>query len=211
MTMNNKILEITEFFDELFPHAGCELIYHHDYELVIAVMLSAQTTDKSVNRVTSILFSKYPTLDALAAAKIEDITDIIHTIGMYQRKAQNVKQIAIDLLTRFNGIVPQEKEALMSLSGVGNKTANVIRAELFQIPEFAVDTHVERIAKRLGLAKKEDSVMVVEKKLKQVFPRERYILTHHQMIHFGRYFCKAKGPNCSQCKIKGFCNYKTKE
>lgn len=211
MTMNNKILKITEFFDELFPHAGCELVYHHDYELVIAVMLSAQTTDKSVNRVTSILFSKYPTLDALAAAKIEDITDIIHTIGMYQRKAQNVKQIAIDLLTRFNGVVPQEKEALMSLSGVGNKTANVIRAELFQIPEFAVDTHVERIAKRLGLAKKEDSVIVVEKKLKQVFPRERYILTHHQMIHFGRYFCKAKGPNCSQCKIKGFCNYKTKE
>ena len=211
MTMNNKILKITEFFDELFPHAGCELVYHHDYELVIAVMLSAQTTDKSVNRVTNILFSKYPTLDALAAAKIEDITDIIHTIGMYQRKAQNVKQIAIDLLTRFNGIVPQEKEALMSLSGVGNKTANVIRAELFQIPEFAVDTHVERIAKRLGLAKKEDSVIVVEKKLKQVFPRERYILTHHQMIHFGRYFCKAKGPNCSQCKIKGFCNYKTKE
>lgn len=209
--MNNKILKITEFFDELFPHAGCELVYHHDYELVIAVMLSAQTTDKSVNRVTSILFSKYPTLDALAAAKIEDITDIIHTIGMYQRKAQNVKQIAIDLLTRFNGVVPQEKEALMSLSGVGNKTANVIRAELFQIPEFAVDTHVERIAKRLGLAKKEDSVIVVEKKLKQVFPRERYILTHHQMIHFGRYFCKAKGPNCSQCKIKGFCNYKTKE
>lgn len=209
--MNNKILKITEFFDELFPHAGCELVYHHDYELVIAVMLSAQTTDKSVNRVTNILFSKYPTLDALAAAKIEDITDIIHTIGMYQRKAQNVKQIAIDLLTRFNGIVPQEKEALMSLSGVGNKTANVIRAELFQIPEFAVDTHVERIAKRLGLAKKEDSVIVVEKKLKQVFPRERYILTHHQMIHFGRYFCKAKGPNCSQCKIKGFCNYKTKE
>lgn len=211
MTMNNKILKITEFFDELFPHAGCELVYHHDYELVIAVMLSAQTTDKSVNRVTNILFSKYPTLDALAAAKIEDITDIIHTIGMYQRKAQNVKQIAIDLLTRFNGVVPQEKVALMSLSGVGNKTANVIRAELFQIPEFAVDTHVERIAKRLGLAKKEDSVIVVEKKLKQVFPRERYILTHHQMIHFGRYFCKAKGPNCSQCKIKGFCNYKTKE
>lgn len=209
--MNNKILKITEFFDELFPHAGCELVYHHDYELVIAVMLSAQTTDKSVNRVTSILFSKYPTLDALADAKIEDITDIIHTIGMYQRKAQNVKQIAIDLLTRFNGVVPQEKEALMSLSGVGNKTANVIRAELFQIPEFAVDTHVERIAKRLGLAKKEDSVIVVEKKLKQVFPRERYILTHHQMIHFGRYFCKAKGPNCSQCKIKSFCSYKTKE
>ena len=209
MMMTNKIEAITDFWDELFPNAGCELIYHQDYELVIAVMLSAQTTDKSVNRVTSVLFSKYPTLIRLANAEVEDIEDIIHTIGMFRQKAKHVKQIAIDLLTRFNVKVPESKEDLMTLSGVGNKTANVVRAELFHFPEFAVDTHVERIAKRLGLAKEKDSVTQVEKRLKKIFKEERYILTHHQMIHFGRYFCKAKNPSCASCKLTDFCHYKS--
>jgi len=207
--MINKIQCITDFLDELFPNAGCELIYHQDYELVMAVMLSAQTTDKSVNRVTEVLFSQYPTLVSLANAEVEDIEHIIHTIGMFHQKARHVKQIAIDLLTRFDGKVPESKEDLMSLSGVGNKTANVVRAELFHFPEIAVDTHVERIAKRLGLAKEKDNVMQVEQRLKKVLKQERYILTHHQMIHFGRYFCKAKKPCCASCKLTMFCNYKS--
>ena len=211
MMKNNKE-RILSFFDELFPNAGCELIYHKDYELLIAVMLSAQTTDQSVNKVTPILFSKYPTLEDIANADILDLEQCIKTIGMYRQKARHLKSIAIDLINKFEGKVPSLKEELTSLSGVGIKTANVVRAELFNIPEIAVDTHVHRVSRRLYLAAKDDDVVEVERKLRKILPEERYIRTHHQMIHFGRYFCKAINPNCKECRLQDICRfYKTKK
>lgn len=210
MTMINKIELTTSFLDELFPNVGCELNYKKDYELVIAVMLSAQTTDKSVNKVTDVLFNKYKSLDELNNAPLKDIEDIIKSIGLYQNKAKNLKGIVHDLINRFNYVVPKDKEELMTLPGVGNKTAGVIRAELFKIPELPVDTHVERVSKRLGLVKSGATPIEVEQKLKKLFKKERWIKTHHQLIHFGRYFCKAKGPNCSNCKLKDICKNQSK-
>lgn len=211
MKSNNKE-RILSFFDELFPNASCELVYHKDYELLIAVMLSAQTTDASVNKVTPILFSKFPTLEDIANASIEELEECIKTIGMYRQKAKHLKSIAFDLVNKYGGKVPSSKEELTSLSGVGNKTANVVRAELFNIPEIAVDTHVHRVSRRLYLASINDDVNDVEKKLRKLLPKDRYIKTHHQMIHFGRYFCKAINPNCKECRLQDICrHYKTKK
>ena len=205
MTTMNKISPILEYLDELFPHAGCELFYSQGYELVIAVMLSAQTTDKSVNAVTKVLFDKYKSLDELEQAPLEDIEETIKQIGLYKNKAKNIKGIVHELITRFNYVVPSDKEELMTLPGVGNKTAGVIRAEIFKIPDLPVDTHVSRIAKRLGLAKKDDEPIEVEKKLKRLIPEDRWIKSHHQFIHFGRYFCTARNPQCENCKISDMC------
>ena len=205
MTMKTDINRLLDYLDELFPIAKCELFYSKDYELVIAVMLSAQTTDKSVNAVTPILFKKYPSLDALNNAPIEDIEETIKQIGLYKNKAKNLKGIVGDLITRFNYQVPSDKELLMTLPGVGNKTAGVIRAEIFQIPDLPVDTHILRIAKRLNLAKKDDEPIDVERKLKKIIPEERWIKSHHQLIHFGRYFCTARSPQCQNCKIADMC------
>ena len=209
MTMKTDINRLLEYLDELFPAAKCELFYVKDYELVIAVMLSAQTTDKSVNAVTPILFKKYPSLDALNDAPIEDIEETIKQIGLYKNKAKNLKGIVKDLIERFNYVVPSDKEQLMTLPGVGNKTAGVIRAEIFQIPDLPVDTHILRIAKRLNLAKKDDEPIDVERRLKKIIPEERWIKSHHQLIHFGRYFCTARSPQCQNCKISDMCiNYR---
>lgn len=201
---------IFDYLDELFPNAGCELNYRKDYELLIAVMLSAQTTDAAVNKVTAVLFSKYPSLEALHLAPLTAIEDTIKTIGLYKTKAKHLKQIVEKLLTRFDGVVPQDKDLLVSLPGVGNKTANVVRAELFHLPEIAVDTHVSRIAKRLGFARPTDRVDVIEKKLRKALDVDRYIKAHHQMIHFGRYFCKAKQPQCRDCRLVDICKEKHK-
>ena len=208
MTMKTDIDRLLSYLEELFPTAKCELFYKRDYELVIAVMLSAQTTDKSVNAVTPILFEKYPSLDDLNKASLEDIEEILKPIGLYKNKAKNLKGIVKDLIERFNYVVPSDKEQLMTLPGVGNKTAGVIRAEIFQIPDLPVDTHILRIAKRLKLAKKDDEPIDVERKLKKIIPEERWIKSHHQLIHFGRYFCTARSPQCENCKIRDMCiNY----
>ena len=205
MTMKTNITPLLSYLDELFPDAKCELFYTKDYELVIAVMLSAQTTDKSVNAVTSVLFNKYQSLDALNNAPLEDIENIIKQIGLYKNKAKNLKGIVKDLIERFNYQVPSDKDLLMTLPGVGNKTAGVIRAEIFKIPDLPVDTHILRIAKRLKLAKKDDEPIDVEHKLKRLIPEERWIKSHHQLIHFGRYFCTARSPMCEKCKISDMC------
>ena len=208
MTMKTDIDRLLSYLEELFPTAKCELFYKRDYELVIAVMLSAQTTDRSVNAVTPILFEKYPSLDDLNKASLEDIEEILKPIGLYKNKAKNLKGIVKDLIERFNYVVPSDKEQLMTLPGVGNKTAGVIRAEIFQIPDLPVDTHILRIAKRLKLAKKDDEPIDVERKLKIIIPEERWIKSHHQLIHFGRYFCTARSPQCENCKIRDMCiNY----
>ena len=206
MTTKNKT--ILQYLDELFPNVGCELKYHKDYELVIAVMLSAQTTDVAVNNVTQVLFDKYRDLSSLANANLEDIEDIIHSIGLYKNKAKNVIGIAKTILEKYDGVLPSDKDELQTLPGVGNKTAGVICAEIFKIPDLPVDTHILRISKRLKLAAKDDDPYDVEMKLKKAFPKEKWIKLHHQLIHFGRYFCTARNPQCENCKITGFCTKK---
>lgn len=200
-----KVELIVAYLDELFPEAHCELLHSNELELLIAVVLSAQTTDQSVNKITPSLFSKYKTVEDYANAALEDLQNDIRSIGLYRNKAKSIKGLANEIMTRFDGEVPSTKEELETLPGVGRKTANVVGAEAFNIPGIAVDTHVERIAKRLGFAKKEDSVLVVENKLMKAIAKERWIKTHHQFIFFGRYFCKATNPNCSQCKLYDIC------
>ena len=206
MTTKNKA--ILDYLDERYPNVGCELKYNKDYELVIAVMLSAQTTDVAVNNVTQVLFDKYPTLESLAEADFSDIENIIHSIGLYKNKAKNVIAIAKTLLEDFGGVLPSDKDELQRLPGVGNKTAGVIRAEIFNIPDLPVDTHILRISKRLKLASLDDDPYDVEMKLKKAFPKDKWIKIHHQLIHFGRDACTARNPQCKNCKISGFCTKK---
>lgn len=202
LTVKNKILA---YLDQHYPNVGCELWYRKDYELLIAVVLSAQTTDQAVNQVTPVLFRRFRTLTALANAPIKDIESVIKTIGLFRTKAKHIQQLAKILLEKHQGRVPSDKTALTALPGVGVKTANVVRAEIFKIPEIAVDTHVHRLARRLGFTKKHDDVKVTEAKLRKAIPESRYIQLHHQLIHFGRYACKAKQPMCQTCGLVAFC------
>ena len=187
-TKQDRILNT---FDEMFPDARCVLNHSNNLELLVAVMLSAQTTDESVNKLTSHLFQKYKTVDDYANASLPELESDLHSIGLYRNKAKNIKAMAMALQARFNGVVPASHDALISVPGVGRKTANVVMAEGFGYPAIAVDTHVERISKRLGFAKPDDTVLTVEKKLMKTIPKNRWIKTHHQMIFFGRYHCKA--------------------
>lgn len=204
------MIEIINYLESLFPDPRCELNYSKDYELLLAVMLSAQTTDKRVNMVTSILFNKYDTLNKLASADINDIIKIIRPIGTFNKKAQNIIKISNDLLVNQNGIVPNDRKYLESLPGVGRKTTNVVLANLYNVPCIAVDTHVARVSKRLGLAKPSDDVLAIERKLNKKFPKENLARLHHQLVLFGRYYCKSKNPLCSNCKLKNICTYKNK-
>ena len=205
--INEKLKTITTYLDEILPNASCELNYKKDYELLLAVMFSAQTTDKKVNSATEVLFAKYDSLDKLDEASEEEIERIIHPIGLSQTKAKNAKLIIKDLINKYDYKVPSSFEDLTSLNGVGVKTANVVRAELFKIPAIAVDTHVERVSKRLGLCKKDYSPIEVEKRLEKLFDKEIHIKLHHQLIHFGRYYCLARGPKCDNCALKDICIY----
>lgn len=199
---------IIEYFDLLIPNPKCELEYSKDYELLIATMLSAQTTDKRVNEVTRILFKKYDSLEALASAKVEDIKEIIKPIGTYNKKAQNVIDIASTL--KSVGYVPNDRDFLESLSGVGRKTTNVVLSNIYNVPCIAVDTHVARVSKRLGIAKDNDDVLTIEKKLNKKFPKDKLCRLHHQMVLFGRYYCKAINPECDNCKLQDICKYNKK-
>ena len=199
--------EIITYLDKIIPNPRCELEYNKDYELLIATVLSAQSTDKRVNMVTEVLFSKYDTIEKLKNADIEDISDIIKPIGTYHKKALFVHEIATLLCNKYNGKVPQEKEVLETFPGVGRKTANVVLSNLFDYPAIAVDTHVARVSKRLGLAKEKDDVLTIEKKLMKKYAKENWSKRHHQMVLFGRYHCKAMSPNCKECKLKENCKY----
>ena len=193
------------YLDEKYPNAQCELVYSKDYEFLIAVMLSAQTTDKSVNQATAILFKKYKTVEELANADLSDVEFIIRHLGMYQVKAKNVIKIAQILVSQYNGKVPNDPSALLAMPGVGNKTKNCVLGELYNEPLLAVDTHMQRVAKRLGIADEKDSVEKIEQKYMSIIPKERVVKTNHQIIWFGRYFCKALSPECANCKLKDFC------
>lgn len=199
--------DIIDYLEEILPNAKCELNYTKDYELLLAVMLSAQTTDKRVNMVTQVLFDKYPTLEALRDADINDIMNIIRPIGTFHKKALNIQSIASTLLKETGGIVPYDRAFLESLNGVGRKTANVVLSNLYNEPVIAVDTHVSRVSKRLGLSKENDDVLVIEKKLTKKIPKEKLNKMHHQLVLFGRYYCKAINPLCMECKLKDKCKY----
>ena len=205
MTGSMKMIE--QYLDELFPNPKCELNYNKDYELLLATMLSAQTTDKRVNMVTAILFEKYPSLKALSKANIKEIMEIIKPIGTFRKKAYNLIEIAKRLEEDYDGNLPNNREYLESLPGVGRKTANVVLSNIYNVPCIAVDTHVARVSKRLKLAKATDDPSVIEKKLSRKFKREDLCKRHHQMVLFGRYYCTARNPKCESCKLKEICNY----
>jgi len=199
---------ILDQMEEMFPNAHCELHHSNVLELIIAVVLSAQTTDEAVNKVTPALFAACPTLDDYIATDLETIENYIKRIGLYRNKAKHIKKLAEQLKYEFHGEVPSGMKELTSLAGVGRKTANVVRSVWFDIPGFAVDTHVERISKRLGLAKWEDNVLAVERKLKRKIKRERWNHGHHLFIFFGRYFCTARNPQCEKCPFLLSCKKK---
>lgn len=197
--------EIVDEMEKLFPNARCEL--HHDtpFQLLVATVLSAQTTDASVNRVTKKLFAVYPDAKTMAKADPKDIEPYIHSIGLYRNKARSIVNLSKALEENFHGVVPKTHKQLESLPGVGRKTANVVRSVAFHIPSFAVDTHVDRVSKRLGLAKPYDSVEKVEEKLKRKIDRNRWNQAHHDFIFFGRYLCTSRKPKCEQCPFIDFC------
>ena len=196
---------ITETLNYYFPTPDCELHYKQDYELLLSVMLSAQTTDKRVNEVTKIIFEKYPTLAELKDAKLEDITSIIRPLGTYQRKASYLLEIANILYYQYDGVVPNGRDKLEAMPGVGRKVANVVLSEWFKEPSIAVDTHVDRVSKRLRLAKVNDSVLEVENKLQKTFPVDDWSKRHLQLVLFGRYYCKSQKPLCDNCRLKDIC------
>lgn len=195
---------ILTYLDELYPNAQCELNYTLDYELLIATVLSAQCTDKRVNEVTKVLWKNYD-LNSLAQAPLKDIESIIRPVGSYTKKAYYIKTIAERLIKDYQGIVPNNREYLESLPGVGRKTCNVVLSNLFDVPTIAVDTHVERVSKRLKLVNENNNVSAIEKKLMKKIPQEKWSRFHHQMVLFGRYKCKAIRPLCEDCKLKSSC------
>ena len=203
--MMNSILEISKGLDTVIPNARCELNYNCDYELLIAIVLSAQTTDKRVNQVTSVLFNKYSDLSALKDAEIGDLENILRPLGSYRKKAQYVSLIAKILVDSYDCKVPKERRILEKMPGVGRKTVSVFLSEFYDYPEFAVDTHVTRVSKRLGLEKENDDAIKIEEKLKRKFKREEWSKRHKQMVLFGRYYCKAINPMCSDCIFFNIC------
>lgn len=204
--------EANRIFEELkrlYPVVKCELDYRNTFELLIAVVLSAQTTDKGVNLVTPNLFRKYPSAFELAKAEATDVHSLIKTIGLANTKARNVIALSKRLVEEKNGEVPSDFDYLITLPGVGRKTANVILGEAFRIPSIPVDTHVLRVSNRLKLADSDDPLKV-EQSLAQVYDPSLWYDLHLRLIHFGRYFCKAKKPNCEICPFQNICQYYTK-
>lgn len=194
-----------EEIDTMFPDAHCELVHENAFELVVATLLSAQCTDVLVNRVTAELFKKYRTPEDYLEVPIEELQQDIRSIGLYRNKAKNIQALSLMLLTQFGGEVPEDRDVLTTLPGVGRKTANVVVSNAFGVPALAVDTHVERVAKRLAMNRWKDSVLAVEEKIMRWTPRERWTQTHHQLIFFGRYHCKAQRPNCPECPLLSVC------
>lgn len=190
---------------DMFPDAECELRHDNAFELTIAVLLSAQCTDILVNKVTKSLFAKYKTPEDYLNVSDEELQSDIKSIGLYRNKAKNIKKLCQSLLDKFDGEIPQTHQELESLAGVGRKTANVVMSVAFNEPSLAVDTHVERVSKRLGINRWKDNVRQVEDRLCSVIPKERWNKSHHQLIFFGRYHCLARKPKCDICPLFNDC------
>ncbi|MEW4427417.1 endonuclease III [Paenibacillus pabuli] len=199
------VRHILDTMEAMFPDAHCELNHSNAFELTVAVLLSAQCTDETVNKVTADLFQKYTSPADYLAVPLEELEQDIRRIGLYRNKAKHIQNMCRLLIEQYGGDVPQEHDQLVTLPGVGRKTANVVVSNAFGVPAIAVDTHVERVSKRLGLAGWDDSVLEVEKKLMKRVPRDEWTLTHHRIIFFGRYHCKAQNPGCHICPLLDVC------
>ncbi|MCG1009113.1 endonuclease III [Salinicoccus sp. ID82-1] len=205
MISRKKTIEMIDKIDTMFPDAECELVHDNPFELTIAVLLSAQCTDNLVNRVTKDLFKKYRTPEDYLSVSQSELENDIRSIGLFRNKAKNIQKLCGDVIDRFDGTIPGNHDDLVSLAGVGRKTANVVLAVAFGVPRIAVDTHVERVTKRLGITRYKDSVLEVEKTLMLKVPEERWSKTHHQLIFFGRYHCTARSPKCETCPLLEDC------
>jgi len=203
--VSKQVRHVLDTIADMFPDAHCELNHSNPFELTIAVLLSAQCTDETVNKVTQTLFVKYRKPDDYVAVPIEELEQDIRRIGLFRSKAKNIQSLCRILLDTYGGNVPEAHEQLVQLPGVGRKTANVVVSNAFGVPAIAVDTHVDRVSKRLGLAKEEDSVLEVEKKLMKKVPKDEWTITHHRLIFFGRYHCKAQNPACTVCPLLDVC------
>ncbi|PEW79198.1 endonuclease III [Bacillus cereus] len=190
---------------DMYPEAHCELIHDNPFELVIAVALSAQCTDALVNKVTKNLFQKYKTPEDYLSVSLEELQQDIRSIGLYRNKAKNIQKLCRMLLDDYDGKVPEDRDELTKLPGVGRKTANVVVSVAYGIPAIAVDTHVERVSKRLAICRWKDSVLEVEKTLMKKITMDEWSVTHHRMIFFGRYHCKAQRPQCEECPLLEVC------
>ena len=206
MLEKDKIKEVLDILEETYPEAECALQHQNVFQLIVAVALSAQTTDKSVNVVTPALFERYPDADALAAADVEEVSEYIKRIGMYKTKAKNIVGMARKLVSDYDGQVPEDYDALVSLPGVGRKTANVVLSVGFGHQRIAVDTHVFRVANRIGLVHEKD-VLKTELSLMERIPEERWSRTHHSLIFHGRQCCDSRKPKCDDCPINTLCEY----
>ena len=201
--MNKEIYDILDYY---IPNPKCELDYNSPFELLIATILSAQCTDKRVNIVTKELFKKYD-IKSLASASKKDIEDIIRSCGSYSKKSEYIITVSKRLLIDYDGIVPNDRKYLESLPGVGRKTTNVVLKNIYNEPSIPVDTHVERVSKRLGFAGINDSVTIIEKKLMKKIPKDKWNRVSEQILLFGRYYCTSKNPKCLDCKFKNYCKY----
>jgi len=206
----NETFQITEkilsILKEMYPDARCALNYQTPFQLLVATMLSAQSTDKTVNRVTENLFRDYSTVQDFLQLDQSELEEMIKEIGLYRNKAKNILAMCKELVTRFAGEVPSTMEELLSLPGVGRKTANVVLSNAFNIPAIAVDTHVFRVSNRIGLASA-DNVLDTEKQLLESIPRELWSSAHHWLIWHGRKICDAKKPKCGSCALNPYCRY----
>lgn len=205
----NKEERVLNYLKKIIPSPVCELNYTKDYELLISTMLSAQTTDKRVNMVTKTLYSKYDTVEKLANADLKDIEIIVKSLGSYTKKSSAVISIAKEIAKL--GYVPNDRSFLESLPMVGRKTVSVVLSELYKEPNIAVDTHVERVSKRLSLAREKSTVLDVEKSLKRKYKKEDWCDLHLRLVLFGRYYCTAKNPKCDNCDLKEICKYYNKK
>ncbi|MCG3418875.1 endonuclease III [Oceanobacillus jordanicus] len=204
--MNKKQIRFClDEITKMFPDAECELKHANPFELVIAVLLSAQCTDVLVNKVTAELFKKYKTPEDYLAVSLEELQQDIRSIGLYRNKAKNIRKLCEVLIENYGGEVPRTKAELEKLAGVGRKTANVVASVAFNEPAIAVDTHVERVSKRLGICRWKDSVVQVEETLMRKVPIKEWSDTHHRLIFFGRYHCKARNPECPTCPLLELC------
>ncbi|MFP5107876.1 endonuclease III [Neobacillus sp. C211] len=205
MLNNTQIRYCLDQMGAMFPEAHCELNHSNPFELVIAVALSAQCTDVLVNKVTKSLFEKYKTPEDYLEVSLEELQNDIRSIGLYRNKAKNIQSLSRMVLEEYKGEIPMDRDELTKLPGVGRKTANVVVSVAFNVPAIAVDTHVERVSKRLGICRWKDSVLEVEKTLMRKIPKDEWSVTHHRLIFFGRYHCKAQNPQCSSCPLVGLC------
>jgi endonuclease-3 len=204
MEKNNQIID---YLNLLYPNASCELNFKNIYQLTISVILSAQTTDISVNKVTPGLFKNYKSFEELSLAKYKYVAELIKQLGLFKIKAKRIIEVSKIITKKYKGIVPNDLDVLVSIKGIGRKTASVILIEGYKLQAFPVDTHIHRFSLRLGIARKSDDTYKIEMKLRKFFADQDWRKLHHQLIAFGRYTCMARNPNCVKCELKDICKY----